>query len=274
MHATALRRLYLMQLSTTTIPLAPGRSMEMVLPCYLVETSDNKHVLIDTGMAADARQPGTPPAANEKNVLDHLVELGIRPDEMDTVICTHFDVDHAGFHDSFPNAEFIVQRGHYEIARNGHARFASARAHWDHPALRYRFADGDTELLPGLTLLETSGHAPGHQSVLVRLPRTGPVLLAIDAVMMQRLFTMDRKASPQDDNEPQLLASTRKLLDIVERTSPVERLRPRRRTMENTEKIATILRVNFTFLDRSGIKGSVRLFERIRKNGRTLLTSL
>jgi len=274
MHATALRRLYLMQLSTTTIPLAPGRSMEMVLPCYLVETSDNKHVLIDTGMAADARQPGTPPAANEKNVLDHLAELGIRPDEMDTVICTHFDVDHAGFHDSFPNAEVIGQRGHYEIASNAHARFASARAHWDHPALRYRFADGDTELLPGLTLLETSGHAPGHQSVLVRLPRTGPVLLAIDAVMMQRLFTMDRKASPQDDNEPQLLASTRKLLDIVERTSPVERLRPRRRTMENTEKIATILRVNFTFLDRSGIKGSVRLFERIRKNGRTLLTSL
>jgi N-acyl homoserine lactone hydrolase len=32
--------------------------------------------------------------------------------------------------------------------------------------------------LPG----PTSGHVPGHQSVLVRLPQTGPVLLAIDAV--------------------------------------------------------------------------------------------
>jgi N-acyl homoserine lactone hydrolase len=53
--------------------------------------------------------------------------------------------------------------------------------------------------------------------VLVRLPPTGPVLLAIDAVMMQRLFTMDRKAWPKDDNEQQLLASTRKLLDLVER---------------------------------------------------------
>jgi N-acyl homoserine lactone hydrolase len=48
--------------------------------------------------------------------------------------------------------------------------------------------DGDTELLPGLTLLETSGHTPGHQSVLVRLPQTGPVLLAIDAVVMERFF--------------------------------------------------------------------------------------
>lgn len=210
-------KLYLMQLSTTTLPLPQGRTMEMVLPCYLVETNDGKHILIDTGMAADARPPGAPNAENEKNVLDHLSDLGLRPADIDTLICTHFDVDHAGYHDHFTNAELIVQRKHYEMARNGHPRFARARAHWDHPALRYRFVDGDNELLPGLTLLETSGHASGHQSVLVRLPQTGPVLLAIDAVMMQRLFTMDRKAWPNDDNEEQLLASTRKLLDLVER---------------------------------------------------------
>jgi N-acyl homoserine lactone hydrolase len=43
------------------------------------------------------------------------------------------------------------------------------------------------------------------------------VLLAIDAVMMQRTFTPDRRAWPVDDNEEQLRASTRKLLDLVER---------------------------------------------------------
>ncbi len=37
-------------------------------------------------------------------------------------------------------------------------------------------------LLPGIELIETGGHVPGHQSVLVRLPETGPVLLAIDAI--------------------------------------------------------------------------------------------
>jgi N-acyl homoserine lactone hydrolase len=77
--------------------------------------------------------------------------------------------------------------------------------------------DGGTEILPGLTLIETSGHAPGHQSMLVHLPRTGPVLLAIDAVAMQRLFTPERQAQPHDDDEDQLRASTRKLLDLVER---------------------------------------------------------
>jgi N-acyl homoserine lactone hydrolase len=211
------RKLYLMQLSATTLPLPQGRTMEMVLPCYLVETVDGRHILIDTGIAADARPPGAQKGENEKNVIEHLAGLGLHPANIDILICTHFDIDHAGYHDHFTNAELIVQRKHYELARNGHPRFAPARAHWDHPALRYRFVDGDTELLPGLTLLETNGHAPGHQSVLVRLPQTGPVLLAIDAVMMQRLFTTDRKAWPNDDNEEQLLASTRKLLDLVAR---------------------------------------------------------
>jgi N-acyl homoserine lactone hydrolase len=132
------------------------------------------------------------------------------------VICTHFDVDHAGQNDAFTKAEFVVQREHYALARSGHPRFATARPHWDHPALRYRLVDGDTELLPGLAVIETSGHVPGHQSVLVHLPQTGAMLLAIDAVMFARLFTPDRPAGPEDD-EAKLRASTQKLIDLAER---------------------------------------------------------
>jgi N-acyl homoserine lactone hydrolase len=68
-------------------------------------------------------------------------------------------MDHAGNHDAFRKAELIVQRKHYELARSGHPRLAAARAHWHH-----------------------------------RLPETGPVLLAIDAVMMKRTFTAERMA--------------------------------------------------------------------------------
>jgi N-acyl homoserine lactone hydrolase len=208
------QRLYLMQLGTSTIPTTPPSAGSA--GCYLVQTSDGKNILIDSGLPADyIPPPGTPPRENEKNVLEHLADLGLGPENIDFLICTHFDVDHAGYHDAFPQAELIVQREHYELARSGHPRYASARAHWDQPALRYRLIDGDTELLPSLTLIETSGHAPGHQSVLVRLPQTGPVLLAIDAVVLQRLFTPDRKAWPLE-NEEQLRASTQKLMDLVE----------------------------------------------------------
>jgi N-acyl homoserine lactone hydrolase len=215
--ATTPKKLYLFHLSTTAIPLPSGQTLEMSSGCYLVETTDNKRILIDSGMAPDAPLSHAPPSTNEKNVLEHLAELRLRPQDIGTLICTHFDVDHAGYHDAFTNAEFIVQRQHYTLACNGHPRFAAARPHWDHPALRYRLVVGDTELLPGITLLETSGHAPGHQSVLVRLPHSGPILLAIDAVSVQRTFTVDRKAWPNDDNEQQLRASTKKLLDLVDR---------------------------------------------------------
>jgi N-acyl homoserine lactone hydrolase len=211
------QRLYLLQLSTSTIHV-PGRTLEMVSGCYLIQTSDGKNILIDSGLPADYVPPTeAPQAENVKNVIEHLADLGLRPDDINILICTHFDVDHAGYHDAFQMAELIVQRSHYELARSGHTRYASARHHWDHPALHYRLIERDTEILPGFSVIETSGHAPGHQSVLVHLPQTGKVLLAIDAVVLQRLFTLDRRAWPTDDNEEQLLSSTQRLLELVER---------------------------------------------------------
>ena len=211
-------RLYLLRLSTTTLPLSTGQFLKMASGCYLVQTSDGKNILIDSGLPPEyTPPPGTPAGQPEKNVLEHLAALGLQPDQIDFLICTHFDVDHAGYHDFFAQAEFLVQRKHYELACSGQARYAPARPHWNHPALRYRLLDGDTELLPGLTLIESSGHALGHQSVLVRLPQSGPVLLAIDAVMFERQFTPERKPSPVDEDATQLLASTQKLLELVER---------------------------------------------------------
>lgn len=217
---TKVRKLYLMQLSETSVPMGGGKTLEMSSGCYLLEMENGGHILIDSGMAPDGAgevPAGTPKARNEKNVLEHLGELGIWPREIDMVICTHFDVDHAGYHDHFEKSEFVVQRKHYELAKGGHPRYAKARAHWDNPRLKYRLVDGDTKLFSGVELLETSGHCIGHQSVLVRMPNSGPVLLAIDAVILRRLFTVERKAGPFDENQRLLLKSTQKLLDIANR---------------------------------------------------------
>jgi N-acyl homoserine lactone hydrolase len=217
MSRTMVQRLYLLQLGMTTVS-TPREPFVMSLGCYLVQTSNGQNILIDSGFPPGfTPMSGTATAEDEKNVLEHLSDLGLHPDDIQLVICTHFDVDHAGYHDAFTKAEFVVQRQHYELARSGHERYSPARPHWDHPALRYRLVDGDTELMPGITLIETSGHALGHQSVLLDLPQTGHVLLAIDAVVMERLFRPERHMWPSDDNEEQLRASTQKLLDLVER---------------------------------------------------------
>ncbi|MEP7287767.1 MAG: N-acyl homoserine lactonase family protein [Chloroflexota bacterium] len=204
------QRLYLMRVGTI-----PERNLPFV--CYLIQMADGKNILIDSGLPTDVHPPaGMPTPTLEKNVVEQLAMLGLTPDNIDVLICTHFDGDHTGYHEAFPRAELIVQRRHYTIAQN-HPRFMRSRSHWDQPVERYRFVDGDTTLFPGVELIETSGHAPGHQSVLVRLPETGAVLLAIDAVPAQSAFTVDRQPAPSDDNKDELIASTQKLLDLVER---------------------------------------------------------
>jgi N-acyl homoserine lactone hydrolase len=201
------RRLYLFRAIDTTTP-----ERDFVAGSYLVQMADGRNVLVDTGPPADMGGPD----ANVTTALDRLQALGLGPDDIDTVVVTHLDVDHAGVDDAFTKAEHVIQRDHLERARGGHQRFARNRAVWDKDGLRYRTVDGDTDLLPGVRLLATPGHTVGHQSVLLRLPNTGSVLLAIDAVPNQQLFAPDRPQSHFDEDLEQVRASTRKLLQVVE----------------------------------------------------------
>ena len=209
MSQNAPQRLYLMQV---------GSMPEYQIPivCYLVQTGDGKNILIDTGLP-EIMPEGESEFENGQDVIEQLASIGLQPDDIDTVISTHYDIDHAGRHAAFTKAQYVVQRVHHLDAVAGNPRFAALRSQWDQPMERIRLVDGDTELLPGLELIETSGHVPGHQSVLVRLPKTGAILLTIDAVSFAVGYTRN---APDDGTNPDakaIQASTNKLLDLVER---------------------------------------------------------
>ncbi len=209
MSQNAVKRLYLMQV---------GSMPEYQIPIvgYLVQTDDGRNILIDTGLP-EIMPEEEKDFENGQDVIQQLASIGLKPDDIDTVISTHYDIDHAGRHASFTKAQYIVQREHHLNAVAGNPRFAPLRSEWDQPTERIRLVDGDTELLPGLALIETSGHVPGHQSVLLRLPKTGAVLLTIDAVPFGAGFTRDEPAEGTNPNGEAGRASTIKLLDLVER---------------------------------------------------------
>ncbi|MEV5708028.1 N-acyl homoserine lactonase family protein [Actinoallomurus sp. NPDC052274] len=189
---------------------------------YLIRTGETD-VLVDTGytrerVGAYRDDPDEPIRLDDgEDVLSRLAELGIAPDDVGYVICTHFDPDHAGNHDAFPGAEFVVQRRHYEWARSvASPRLAATRELWDRPDHRYRLIDGDVGLLPGIELIESSGHVPGHQSVLVRLAGEGPILLAADAIpTTEALDPIHRPIYPLDMDEAEVRASTEKLTALA-----------------------------------------------------------
>ena len=213
------KRLYLMHLAT----MQPG---DIPIPGYLIQTNDGTNILIDTGCAREHIGPPHPEfggitveTAEQGHVFQQLATIGLTPDDIDILVCTHFDFDHAGNHDGFQGAKLVVQRTQYNAARESDLpRFTKNRPHWDHPNLRYSFIEGDMELLPGIELIESSGHAPGHQAVLVRLPDTGPVLLAIDAISKTSELDPDtRLMGPFDMDEAGVRASTRKLVTLARR---------------------------------------------------------
>jgi N-acyl homoserine lactone hydrolase len=204
-------RLYLFQMAIIPTNGIPAVS-------YLIQTDDGTNILIDSGFPKNFEAPSLDLRLEDRDyIVNQLAALGLTPRDIHYLVSTHFDQDHAGSHDAFPSAELIVQRRHYEVARAGsHPRFERMRAHWDHPGLHYRLIDGDTTLLPGIELIETSGHVPGHQSVLVRLPQTGPVLLAIDAVTQAAQFDAERRElGPHDMDLASVRSSTHKLVVLT-----------------------------------------------------------
>ncbi len=208
------------------------------VPGALVRLDDGRWVLVDSGPAPRGGPPGGSlndaerwaalvglygdgPGTRdfhrgdpERGLPAQLSRLGLTPGDVSAVVSTHLDHDHAGQHHLFPHADHWIQAEHLAWARaTPSPRIALNRASWSGP-LRWRAVSGDVEIAPGLRLLATPGHVPGHQSVLVHLPATGAVLLASDAVTSGREFRTDRAPGHFDLDGPAAVESTVRLLQV------------------------------------------------------------
>jgi len=139
---------------------------------YLVEDGERR-ILIDAGAAGSIGQTGQLPQA--------LAALGLKPDKIDAVIVTHMHQDHMGGlvlggKNNYPEAELYIDRRDI--------------AHWTDPAKRsgapeylqtsFRMAeevvrlyprlqaiDGEREIMRGVSIVDLTGHTPGHIGVRV-----------------------------------------------------------------------------------------------------------
>jgi len=156
--------------------------IQLGLNCLLVR-AHGKNILVDTGLGGkeDAKTHEIFAVDRTPPLQESLQAQGLAAEDVHLVINTHLHFDHAGgntFRDeegravsTFPRAKYFVQRGEYEDAVRANERTrASYRRENFAPIAhvnQWEFLDGDTELLPGVSVIVTNGHTRCHQAVKI-----------------------------------------------------------------------------------------------------------
>jgi glyoxylase-like metal-dependent hydrolase (beta-lactamase superfamily II) len=164
---------------------------------FVVTHSDGA-VLVDTGVGGPQEWLDDWRVVN-RSAADALAELDMTPGDIDLVINTHLHFDHCGQNAVFAHAACYVQRAELNRAQ----RESPELYDWfGFMNATFELIDGDTEVLPGLSVIATPGHTAGHQCVVVQSAAGGPDLLIGDAAYTPRQY-----AGPSDSKLPSGQAS-------------------------------------------------------------------
>jgi glyoxylase-like metal-dependent hydrolase (beta-lactamase superfamily II) len=196
-----------------------GQSMDFVDTCYLIKHKQG-WFLWDTGIPdAVASMPnGLAPAdpkavtwRRPKTLAAQLEQIGVKPSDIKAMGVSHTHPDHIGNVEMFPQATLYVQKAEYDWpGTNNEPRFKPS-----HPV---ELLSGDKDVFGdgSLTILSTPGHTPGHQSLLVKLPKTGPVVLSGDAAHFKSNWE-NRRVPVNNVSKDQSLASMQKIADTLDK---------------------------------------------------------
>jgi N-acyl homoserine lactone hydrolase len=195
-----------------------GRPIEFSDNCYLVRHAKGL-LLWDTGISdAVASMPDGLVVANgaitqrrTTTLAAQLAEIGVKPTDIDYVAVSHTHGDHVGNVALFPTSTILIQGTEYEWAMTQPTKpaFAATQKFDEISGDRDVFGDGS------VTSLSTPGHTPGHQSLLVRLPKTGAIVLSGDAVHFQDNWEHKRVPS-MNTNRDQSMASMQRIATVLE----------------------------------------------------------
>jgi len=168
----------------------PELSLQFVYSCYLVKHGDD-YLLWDTGHAMTA-----PNVAPKESVVDQLAKLNLKPEQIKYVGISHYHADHTGQVASFPGATLLIGAREWEaITAPKPAQGVNYKPfeHWAKGEGRLEALALDKDVFEdgSVVVLRTPGHTPGHQSLLLKLPQMGSVIIVGDAVHFRENWDSD-----------------------------------------------------------------------------------
>ncbi len=170
-----------------------GVKKDLAVSCYLVVHPQKGILLYDTGVGdlyVDKGKTLIQGFANfslKRKLFDQLQEIGIRPEMVNYIAMSHLHLDHTGNSALFPHALHLIQAEEYAAAFEspndeqlvGDRQLVQSLRRNTTKKLTSDFdVFGDGSAI----LKRTPGHTPGHQSLLVKLEKSGFIFLSGDLV--------------------------------------------------------------------------------------------
>jgi N-acyl homoserine lactone hydrolase len=171
----------------------------------MFDTGDNDKLVSDKtywGPMAAMLDKGVDP---DLTIDAQLGKVGLKPSDINYVILGHMHLDHAGNASKFPNATIIVQRDEIINAFWPPKSYSGPYISGDFEQLRAQTGSGTTGRQPMMELNgdldlfgdgsvyihRSAGHTPGSQMAVVRLPKSGTVVLTSDACYLPENLAKD-----------------------------------------------------------------------------------
>lgn len=193
-----------------------GQPRELSNNCYLFQ-HERGTLLWETGVpdsVAGQNDGVTSPNGavlwlRDRTLRGQLENLGIEPDDITYVAISHTHGDHIGNARSFTKSKLLLQKLEYEFAMT-----TTPGPFSDEQTVELLSGDRDVFGDGSVIILSTPGHTPGHQSLLVKLPKTGALVLTGDLVHFQ--FMWDNKVIPPFNfSREQSLASLKRVAGLL-----------------------------------------------------------
>jgi N-acyl homoserine lactone hydrolase len=161
---------------------------DMSVTAYLI-VHPRGTVLFDSGVIPDEliKPEGTTEAraTASKTLSAQLAEVGYKPADITYLVLSHNHYDHIANANAFAGSTWLVQKAERDVMfpekapekqNNAAPRFSALKNS------KTKLLDGDYDIFGdgSVIILSTPGHTPGHESLFVKLAKTGPVVLTGD----------------------------------------------------------------------------------------------
>jgi glyoxylase-like metal-dependent hydrolase (beta-lactamase superfamily II) len=162
---------------------------DLVVPCYLI-VHPKGTLMWDVGAIPDSDFQAGKPATKSfdtdtvtspKPLLPQLAALGYPPQNITYIALSHLHFDHVANANAFAGSTWLVHPAEREAMFAARPDEQSAYDRLRH-SKTVNLPDSDYDVFGDGTVVikYAPGHTPGHQVLALKLPKTGPVLIAGD----------------------------------------------------------------------------------------------